>query len=165
MPNAESNPMPKLQRTVNIAATPEIVWSIVADPSFVPKLYPHVISISPAHSRIATVGNSAVVTAKMMGRKVNVLIEATEVVPNERFSVRHQPGGLFSNYKSTITLEPTKKGTKVSQDVEYDIHSGYLGKVATSIVAKKVVKDNIIQSMDNLKEIAELEEMPSTRAS
>jgi carbon monoxide dehydrogenase subunit G len=157
--------MAKLTRSVNISAPPEIVWSIVADPSFVPKLYPHVISISPAHSRIATVGNSVVVTAKMLGRKVNVLIEATEVVPNERFSVRHQPGGLFSNYQSTIVLEPTKKGTKVSQDVEYEVHSGYLGKVATSIVARKVVKDNILQSMENLKEIAELEEMPAAKAS
>ena len=157
--------MPKFQRSVNIAAPPEAVWSIVADPSFVPKLYPHVISISPAHSRIATAGNSVIVTAKMLGRKVNVLIEATEVVPNERFSVRHQPGGLFSNYKSTITLEPTKKGTKVSQDVEYEVHSGYLGKVATSIVARKVVKDNILQSMENLKEISELQEMPSAKSS
>ena len=157
--------MPKFHRSVNIAAPPETVWGIVADPSFVPKLYPHVISISPAHSRIATVGNSVIVTAKMLGRKVNVLIEATEVVPNERFSVRHQPGRLFSNYQSTITLEETKKGTKVSQEVEYEIHSGYLGKIATSIVARKVVKDNILQSMENLKEISELEEMPSTKAS
>jgi carbon monoxide dehydrogenase subunit G len=157
--------MPKIHRSVNIAAPPEIVWSIVADPSFVPKLYPHVISISPSHSRIATVGNSAVVTAKMLGRKVNVLVEATEVVPNERFSVRHQPGGLFSNYQSTITLESSKKGTKVSQDVDYEVHSGYLGKIATSIVARKVVKDNILQSMENLKEFAELREMPAPKAS
>ena len=156
--------MPKLHNSVKIDVPPEVVWSIVADPSFVPKLYPHVISISPAHSRIATVGNSAIVTAKMLGRKVNVLVEATEVVPNERFSVKHQPGGLFSNYQSTITLEPTKKGTKVSQDVEYEIHAGYLGKVATSIVARRVVKDNILKSMENLKEISELEEMPSTKS-
>lgn len=157
--------MAKLQHSVDIAAPPSVVWSIVADPSLVPKLYPHVVSVSPSHSRIATVGKSVVLTANMLGRKVKIHIEATEVVPNKKFGVKHQPGGLFSNYQSTITLEPSRKGTKVSQDVDYEVHSGYLGKVATTLVARKVVKDNIIKSMEKLKELAELEEMPAAKAS
>ncbi|MDA4133743.1 MAG: SRPBCC family protein, partial [Thaumarchaeota archaeon] len=98
--------MPTVERSVDIAAPPEVVWSIVADPSMVPKLYPHVISISPGHSRIAVQGNSVTVMAKLVGKKVKILIEATEVVPNKKFSVKHQPGGLFSQYESAITLTP-----------------------------------------------------------
>jgi uncharacterized protein YndB with AHSA1/START domain len=140
--------MPTLEKSIEIAAPPEIVWSIIADPSFVPKLYPHVISVTPGHSRIATVGKSVTITAKVAGRKIQASLEATEVVPNKRFSVK---------------LVPTKKGTKVTQNVEYKAHAGYLGKVVSALVVNRVVKENILESLKNLKEIAELEEMPAPR--
>jgi len=155
--------MPTLEKTTEIAAPPEIVWSIIADPSFVPKLYPHVISVTPSHSRIATVGKSVTITARVAGRKIQASLEATEVVPNQRFSVKHLPDGFLDTYLSTITLAPTKKGTKVTEKVEYKAHTGYLGKVMSALVVNRLVKENILKSLENLREIAELEEMPARR--
>jgi carbon monoxide dehydrogenase subunit G len=155
--------MPTLETSIEIAAPPEIVWSIIADPSFVPKLYPHVISVTPSHSRIATVGKSVTITAKVAGRKIQASLKATEVVPNKKFSVKHLPDGFLDTYLSTITLEQSKKGTKVTEKVEYNAHAGYLGKVMSALVVNRIVKQNVLESLKNLKEIAELEEMPASK--
>jgi carbon monoxide dehydrogenase subunit G len=148
---------------VEIAAPPEVVWSIVADPSYVPKLYPHVIAVTPGHSRIATVGKSVTITAKAGGRKILASLVATEVVPNQKFSYKHLPDGFLDKYVCSIALEPTKKGTKLTENVDFEAHAGYLGKTISKIVVHRLVKQNVLESLKNLKEIAELEEAPASR--
>ena len=155
--------MPSLEKSVEIAAPPEIVWNVVADPSFVPKLYPHIIAVSPAHSRIATVGKSVTITAKVAGRKMQASLEATEVVPNKKFSYKHLPDGFLDKYLCSIILEPTKKGTRLSESVDYQAHAGYLGKTMSALVMHRIVKQNVLESLKNIKEIAELEEAPPSR--
>jgi uncharacterized protein YndB with AHSA1/START domain len=157
--------MPSMEKSVEIAAPPEVVWSIVADPSFVPKLYPHVIAVTPGHSRIATVGKSVTITAKVAGRKMLASLVATEVVPNSRFSYKHLPDGFLDKYLCSIVLVPTKKGTKLTESVEYEAHAGYLGKTVSTLVVHRLVKQNVLESLKNLKEIAELEEEPARRKS
>jgi uncharacterized protein YndB with AHSA1/START domain len=148
--------MPTLEKSVEIDAPPEVVWSIVADPSFVPKLYPHIIAVTPGHSRIASVGKSVTITAKIVGRKMLASLVATEVVPSKRFSYKHLPDGFLDKYLCSIVLEPTKKGTKVTETTEYEAHAGKL-------VVHRLVKENVLASLKNLKEIAELEEHPASR--
>jgi uncharacterized protein YndB with AHSA1/START domain len=157
--------MPTLEKSIEIAAPPEVVWSIVADPSFVPKLYPHIISVTPGHSRIATVGKSITITAKVAGRKMQASLVATEVVPNKKFAYKHLPDGFLDRYLCSIVLEPTKKGTRVSETTDYEAHAGYLGKTASKLVMHRLVRQNVLESLKNLKEMAELEEAPPGRTS
>jgi ligand-binding SRPBCC domain-containing protein len=155
--------MPTLEKTIDVAAPVEVVWSIVADPSYVPKLYPHVIAVTPGHSRIATVGKSVTITAKIAGRRMLASLVATEVVPNKKFSYKHMPDGFLDKYLCSIVLEPSKKGTKLAESVEYEAHAGYLGKTVSALVVHRLVKENVLESLKNLKEIAELEEAPASR--
>ena len=155
--------MPTLEKSIDVAAPPEVVWNVVADPSFVPKLYPHIIAVTPGHSRIATVGKSVTITAKIAGRKMLASLVATEVVPNKKFSYKHLPDGFLDKYVCSITLELTKKGTRLTESVEYEAHAGYLGKAVSAIVVNRLVKENVLESLKNLKEIAELEEGPASR--
>ncbi len=155
--------MPSLEKGIEIAAPPEVVWSIVADPSFVPKTYPHVISVSPGHSRIATVGKSVTITAKIAGRKMQASLVATEVIPNAKFSYKHLPDGFLDKYLCSIVLAPSKKGTKLTESVEYEAHPGYLGKTVSALVVHRIVRQNVLESLKNVKEIAELEEAPPPR--
>jgi len=155
--------MPELEKTVDIAAPPEVVWKIIADTSFVPKLYPHVLAVNPSHSHIAVVGDTVTITAKGIGRKVQASFVATEVVSNQKYSYKHLPDGFLDKYICSISLETSKKGTRVTENVEYEAHAGYLGKLARKAAAHRLVKQNVLQSLDNLKEIAELEEAPPIR--
>jgi len=156
--------MPKLEKTVDIAAPPEIVWKIIADPSLVPKLYPHVVAVNPSHSRIVTVGSTVTITAKGIGRKVQASFTATEVIPNQKYSYKHLPDGFLDKYLCSITLEPSNKGTRLTESIEYEAHAGYLGKEARKLVAHRLVKQNVLESLKNVKEIAELEEAPPSRS-
>ncbi len=152
--------MPTFEKGIEISAPSPLVWSIIADPSYVPKLYPHIIAVSPSHSRIAAVGKSVVVTAKISGRKMLATLVATEVVPNKRLSYKHGPEGFLEKYLCSIVLEPTKKGTRVTERVEYDARESYLGEIASKVLVNRLVKGNIVESLMNLKELAELEELP-----
>lgn len=51
----------------------------------------------------------------------------------------------------------------MTQEVEYKAHVGYLGKVVSGVVVNRIVKENVLESLKNLKEIAELEEMHVNR--
>jgi len=146
---------------MKIAAPPQVVWNIIADPSYVPKLYPHVIAISPSHSRIASVGKSVTVTAKISGHRMVATLTATEVVPNKRFSYKHGRDGFLEKYLCSIVLTPAKRGTVVTESVEYDAREGYLAQIASKVLVNRLVRENVIESLRNLKEMAELEEQPA----
>ncbi len=152
--------MPRIEQTAEISASPQTVWSIVADPSYLPKLIPDIISNEFDPPGLATVGQKSHVIAKLAGRRVEAFAEVTEVVPNKRLVIRQRPGGLFKTLSATTTLEPTKKGTRATQSLEYEASMGYLGKVLSGLVVNRFIRKNSKASLSNLKEIAELKEMP-----
>ena len=105
------------------------------------------------------------ITAKIAGRRMLASLEATEVVPNAKFSYKHLPDGFLDKYLCSIVLQPSKKGTKLTETVDYAAHAGYLGKTVSSLVVHRLVNENVTASLKNLKEIAELEEAPASRKS
>lgn len=152
--------MGRVEQTVEISATPETVWSILSDPTSIPKLIPDVISNEVDPAGTLTVGQKGHLIGKMAGRKVEFFTEATEVVPNKKLVITQRPGGLFKAFSNTVTLEPTKKGTRSTQTFQYEVSMGYLGKVLSSLVVSRFVNKNARAYLRNLKEIAELKEMP-----
>ncbi len=152
--------MGRVEQTVEISAPPETVWSIISDPTYLPKLVPDIISNEVDPPGSVTVGQKGHSLGKIAGRKVELFTEATEVVPNKKLVITQRPGGLFKTFSSTVTLEPTKKGTRSTQILQYEVAMGYLGKVFSSIVVNRSVNKNARAYLTNLKEIAELKEMP-----
>jgi carbon monoxide dehydrogenase subunit G len=152
--------MGRVEQTVEISAPPETVWSILSDPTSIPKLIPDVISneVDPAGPLV--LGQKAHLTGKMAGRKVEFFSEATEVVPNKKLVITQRPGGLFKAFSNTVALQPTKKGSRVTQTFQYQVSMGYLGKALSSLVVNRFVNKNARAYLKNLKEIAELKEMP-----
>jgi carbon monoxide dehydrogenase subunit G len=154
--------MSKIEKTVEISASPETVWSIIADPTYFTKLVPDLISYEVDPPGMAVVGQKAHGTGKLAGRKVEIFSEITEVVPNRRIVTRQRPGGLFKTFQGTSSLEPTTRGTHATSSLEYEPSMGYLGKVLSKVVVGRVLRKNVNASLANLKEIAELKEMPKT---
>ncbi len=152
--------MATVEQTVDIAASPETVWSIIADPSYVPKLAPDILSNEVDPPGLATVGQKSRSTGKIAGRKVEVFTEVTEVQPNRKLVFSQRPGGLFKSFSVNITLEPTKKGTRATQQFRFEPSMGYLGKALSSLLVNRAVKKNATAFLKNTKEIAELKEMP-----
>ncbi len=156
--------MPTVEQTVDISASPETVWSIVADPSYIPKLVPDIISNEVDPPGMATVGQKGHTVGKIGGRKVEIFTETTEVQPNRKLVFAQRPGGLFKSFSVALTLEPSKKGTRATQQFRYEPSLGYLGKVLSSLVVNRSVRKNAKAFLTNAKEIAELKEMPKPSA-
>ncbi len=154
--------MPTFERTIEIAASPETVWKIAADPTLAPKIFPNVISVIAEPPGMAHIGQKVTLTGKIAGRRVRNTNETTEVVPNKKLVFKGVPGGLLKTLVRTLTFEPTKKGTRVTAKTEYEASVGYLGKVLSVLVVNRTLKKNLEVSENNLKELAELKELPGT---
>ncbi len=154
--------MPTFERTIEIAASPETVWKIAADPTLLPKILPDVISVTAEPPGMEHVGQKVTLTAKIAGRRVQQRTETTEVVPNKKIVRKALPGGLMKTAVNTLTFEPTKNGTRATTKVEYEASAGYLGKFLSVLVVNRFVKKNLEVSGKNLKELAELKELPGT---
>ncbi len=156
--------MATVEQTVDIAASPETVWSIITDPSYVPKLLPDVVSNEVDPPGSAVVGQKGHAIGKIAGRKVEFFSEVTEAQPNKKLVLTQRPGGLFKSFSSTVTLEPSKKGTRATQQFRYEPSLGYLGKALSSLLVNRTVQKNAKAFLTNAKEIAELKEMPKPSA-
>jgi carbon monoxide dehydrogenase subunit G len=152
--------MPNIERSIEVAAKPETVWSVVADPSYLPKLYPDILTAVPSQPGPVRVGTKVDITGKLAGRRIQAPTEITGVEENRRLVVEQVPGGFLKKYLSTTTLEPSKRGTKVTVNVEYEAAAGYLGKALSVLVANRAIRNNILKSLTNLKEISELKSPP-----
>jgi len=154
--------MPTVERSIEIAATPQDVWGVLADPSLVSKIFPDVISVTTSPPGMAHVGQKNNIIYKIGGRRQKGSFETTEVTPNERLSFKQISGGLLKKYLSTTTLTPFKKGTKLTTTVDYEVAAGFLGKILSATVVNRTVRKNVLSSTTNTKELAELKEMSST---
>jgi carbon monoxide dehydrogenase subunit G len=152
--------MPTFERSIEISASPVTVWSIAADPSLLPKVAPDVISITVDPPGMSQVGQKSTVTAKVAGRRLQTFSETTEVIPNKKFTIRGLPGGFMKSIWVTTTLEPSKKGTRLTQKTEYEASAGYLGKALSVLLVNRTVRKNLQAGLENIKELAELKELP-----
>ncbi len=154
--------MTTVEQTVDIAAPLETVWNIVCDPTLLPKLIPDIISNEVTPAGMATVGQKGHAVGKIGGRKTEIFTEVTEAVPNKKLVFSQRPGGLFKTFSTTITLEPSKKGTRTTQEFHYEPSMGYLGKALSAILVTRTVNKNAKAYLVNVKELAELRELPKT---
>jgi carbon monoxide dehydrogenase subunit G len=157
--------MPTLERSAEVAASPETVWGILVDPTYIPKLYPDILTAVPNEPGLAKVGTTVAMVGKIAGRKINVDTEVTEMETNSKLVVRTLPGGIMKKYLSTTSLEPTKRGSKVTVKVEYEAAAGYLGKALSVLVVNRTIRNNILKSLQNLKEISQLKSLPGSSTS
>jgi carbon monoxide dehydrogenase subunit G len=109
---------------------------------------------------MATVGQKGHAIGKIAGRKMEIFSEVSELVPNKRLVISQRPGGLFKTFSSTVSMEPSAKGTRVAQKVQYEASMGYLGKALGTIVVNRTVNKNAKSFLVNVKELAELRELP-----
>ena len=147
--------MPTIRKTMEIAATPEKIWSIIANPANLPKLAPYVISSEFDPPGLMTKGAKGHAIGKMAGRKVDVYAEVAEAEPNKKLALRQRPGGVLKFLASTVTLESTEKGTLATEVFEFEVALGALGRALSGLVVERSIRKNAGEYLENLKKIAE----------
>jgi carbon monoxide dehydrogenase subunit G len=151
--------MPKIEGSIEIAASPETVWSLLADRENEFKFYPALVSHEVDPPGLAVLGQKAHSIGKIAGMKVETFTEITELEPNKKIVFRQRKGAFLRSFTQTITLEPIESKTKVTQHVEIEVSMGYLGKLIKRLVVDREIRKNFDVFLKSLKELAEPKEL------
>jgi len=149
----------RLEKSVEIKASPEKVWEMLALDRFVEWL--DECKSSKYTSEVRTpkdkykVGASAHITEK----HVEYDLEITESLENEKIAFRSK-GMEKGRVKGptmtlTYTLRPVEQETKLTYAMDYEMPGGVLGKGLDKLFGAKHAEKGIEKSLDNLKSILE----------
>ena len=99
------------------------------------------------------VGATYHVITELAGLKGNYDCETTEVIENEKVGWRTTSGN-FTEIGS-ISLVPTKEGTKVTLTTDYELPYSILGKIIDKLRLHKALENAYETGLNKLKDIME----------
>ncbi len=147
--------MPQFKHAFLIGASPDAVWEVLENPSFVPKLYPDFISTKTVPEGRASLGQLRISTARAGSKVFEIRTEVAELVPGKKLVLVAPKGGAFDTLKESVELSPSGGGTQVRASFDYVVSQSYFGGM-NIVVLESAVRANAAAFLKNLKELAEL---------
>ena len=151
----------RVEDIIEIESPRSTVWKVLTDPSFLPKLYPDVITEETSPPGMLKVGTKAKVLAKLGKVRVEVYVEVTRADEENCLETKQSPGGLFSSFRQTVFLEGEGIRSKVKVVFEYALVHEYAATITQEEFLDSRTADNLRWYTRNLKEICELLPLPS----
>ena len=143
--------MVQCEHAVEIAAAPEAVFALVADPHRFPEYVPACSDVR-APAGIATAGVEFTVTASHGGRVGEVRYTVVTCEPPTRFVAKFR--GPAGGGTMTTTLAATTSGTRVTQVLNHQLAGAFGAFLPPALVARALGKVQQ-KSLENLKQILE----------
>jgi uncharacterized membrane protein len=125
--------MTKIEKSININAPVEKVFSYMAEPTHLPEIWPNLKNVKDvilAEGRVS----SYHWTYRMAGISFEGEAKIIESVPNQLVVVQNS-GGIPSTFVWNYQSEDG--GTQVTVEVEYTVPSALLGKLAKSFLTRQ----------------------------
>ena len=104
--------MTRVEDIIEIESPASTVWAVLTDPSYLPKLYPDVITSEAIPPGKLALGSKVEVLARLGKVRVEVYVEVTRADPEVCFATRQSPGGLFKSFDQLVFLEGTGPGRR-----------------------------------------------------
>ncbi len=144
-----------------INARAATIWAVVTDPSYMPKLYPDILTSVADSPGPATADQKLHLTGKVGRRRLDMFAKTTEVIKEKKLVMTSTVGGaIFKSYSSIILLEASGETTTVKSRFEYELNLEHLEKIFNTVALEQLVRDNLKGYSKNLKEISELLPVP-----
>ena len=143
----------KVERTIDIAAPPETVYDLIADPDRLGEwvtIHQYVDGVAPAE---LVKGAKMTQCLKLAGRNFKVKWKVIESERPNRL-VWEGRGPMRSKAKVVNSLTETDTGTRFSYLNEYALPGGPLGNMAGPVV-KRVTGGEVDKTLQKLKELLE----------
>jgi carbon monoxide dehydrogenase subunit G len=126
------------------------VFAFLSNPLNLPKWQSMIAGIEQVTPGVVGVGSKYKVSAEMLGRKIDGLMEITAFEPPAKFGFTNQAGPM--QVTVTITLKPVGTGAKIALNVQGN--PGGLFKIAEGVLAGQV-KSQMEANLARLKTVLE----------
>ena len=113
----------RVSNEIIIARTPQEVFEYVTTPAIWPAWHPSSVAVRGAVDHPLLVGESAVETFVVAGRRGEAQWTVVERTPPRRFAIAGRPTGSDGGARITYTLEARPEGTRFHRDMEYRMPS------------------------------------------
>jgi carbon monoxide dehydrogenase subunit G len=153
--------MARIEEVVEVDTPVSTVWNVLSEPSYLPKLYPAVVTVQADPPGPASPGQRYDLLQRVGSMRLRAVTQVSSVVPESRLVTTGLPGGLFASFRHTVTLIPNGLRTRVKVEFEYTISPEYLAKVPPGAKLEATVDANLRGYTRNLKEICELLPLPN----
>jgi uncharacterized membrane protein len=142
----------RIEKSIEINVPPEKIWPIVKWEN-VPQWFDTVKKVEWTSKEHNTVGSTFHVVQEAGGAKMEADDEITEVIENEKMGFRTISGN--ATVIGSVTLSPTKAGTKVTITQDYELPYSILGKLIDKLRVHKVLENSIEKALKKLKDTME----------
>jgi len=149
-----------LEGSTEIDAPRWSVWSVITDPSYLPKLYLDAITVELDPPGPIRLGQKCRILGKVGSMRVEVPIQFSRVEPEACLAHKSVPGGVFRTWDQTVSLKAVGLRTAAKAEFEYELSPEYSSKVADVQTWQRVVADNLLGYLPRVKEICELLSLP-----
>jgi len=138
----------RIEKSIEINVPPEKIWPIIKWEN-VPQWFETVKKVEWTSKEQNTVGSTFHVIQEAAGSKMEADDEITEVVENEKMAFRTISGNTTAS--GSVTLSPTKSGTKVTITEDYELPYSILGKLIDKLRVHKALEKAIENALLKLK--------------
>ena len=148
----EGRSMPKITKTVEVAAPMEKVFEMLDDPENFPVYVPNVTKVSNIRRSDKRLGDTFDVVYSMMGMDFNEKFTYSEYAKPKRLAARYE-GRMTGSFG--ITLQPKGGKTIATLDVSYEVRPGPLGKIANKLLFERMNEKSAERMLENIKLVVE----------
>ena len=143
----------KVERTIEIGASPESVYDVVMDPRRLEDWVTIHDHLGDAPDGNLQKGSELTQCLKLAGRRFNVHWKVVENDACKRV-VWDGKGPVHSHARVIYEFEPNDEGTRFSYTNEYDLPGGVLGRMAGGAVRRVTAKE-LDATLQRLKKLVE----------
>jgi carbon monoxide dehydrogenase subunit G len=144
----------KLTKSIEIEAPPEKVFAFISDMKKMNELTKGVSEGEYTSKGPVGVGTTAHYVGKAGGSQAEFDMEITEFEKNKKISMRTIGASKFK-MQGSHTLEPTAKGTKLTNTMDYELPYSILGKIVDKLKVSKDLEKTMEKQLRDMKNALE----------
>ena len=144
----------KVERSVEIAASPEKIWPFLVEPEKILQWYIPLQRFEYSSEQRSSIGAPLCFEEKVAGRLMKLSCVVTEWVENERFAFRMTSGSMMKRYEERWTVATTSSGSKFTFMEQGELPYGIVGKVIEPL-AQRMSGSTIDKILVKLKSLVE----------
>ncbi len=142
----------RIEKSIEINTPPEKIWPLVTWDR-VPEYYDSIKKVEWTSKDKDKVGSTVHVTSEIVGVKGEFDAEITEMIENKKAAWRTTSGNPTMIY--SLTLSPTKTGSKLTTAVDYELPYSVLGKLIDKLRVHKAMEKEGEKALQKIKDTVE----------